>query len=807
MISRRFGWGGLGARVGGESWGDMDRRLLRSIVLLTVIVACAVLGVAIYFAQRSVEVLSHSLIDQATERTEVELERFFGAVEEQLREGQAWGRRGMIDVDDSTAFLQLFAPFLETHPQVTGIEFAREDGVEIYVLVEERGFATRRLTPRTGGGSIAKWERWREGRVTERWSEEIDYEPRTRPWFTGAMALSDERSLFWSEPYTFYTTKVPGITASTKFKTGGSSWVAGIDLSLVDISRFTTTVGIPNEGRVVVVTPTGRLIGLPKDPRFDDREAIRSAMLQPIEALRMPMLTEGLARLRGPQRSPFHYEVDGLGYWAGTRTYYLTPNNPLLVHAIFPENSLLGGLEHERNVVLLLLVLVLAGGMAIAFLLHRANEERMKKVESEVRQLGQYTLERKIGSGGMGAVYRARHALLRRPTAVKLLAPRKEDPEAFNRFEREVQLTAQLTHPNTIAIYDYGRTEGGVFYYAMEYLEGLSLRQLIKYNGPIGEARAIHILRQVAGSLQEAHQAGLVHRDIKPANIFLTQRGGLRDFVKVLDFGLVEKAGTRGREEGSSKRVIVGTPAYMAPEIIRDSDHVTPFIDIYAFGCLAYYLLTGQPVFRGDSQRTIYKKQLEDAPIPPSSHLKASISKAFEDLILQCLRKSPKERPASMRALIDGLDSLPLSHHWGEDEATTWWNDNLGKVRERKDTRRKSKRKKTDGSAGKPSKHTRIVESALDRAIQSIAVDLAARKDEPLVIEADSGFSFPSVSSNLADDASIDSSNADPVMGNREGQTKDESRQGRSIAVQENEKTQLDEPTPTRADDIPTKPS
>ncbi|MEM6733973.1 MAG: serine/threonine-protein kinase, partial [Myxococcota bacterium] len=334
-----------------------------------------------------------------------------------------------------------------------------------------------------------------------------------------------------------------------------------------------------------------------------------------------------------------------------------------------------------------------------------------------------------------------------RPTAVKLLNPTANDPDAFERFEREVQLTAQLTHPNTIAVYDYGRTAEGVFYYAMEYLDGLSLRQMVKRFGPVNEARAIHLLRQVAGSLEEAHTHGLVHRDVKPANVFVTERGGQLDVVKVLDFGLVERTDAERSDRG--KRLIVGTPSYMAPEVIRDPDRISPLIDVYSFGCLAYFLLTGSPVFRGEDNRSIYKKQLEDPPIPPSSHLKSPLSQELEALVLSCLKKAPSERPKSMRAIIEVLDHMPLAHAWSESQARAWW------------ARHKSERREVPQEKSN--------ESLIDDALESIAIDLAGREAVTVNMTpkrrdelVDPEFSYPSLSSILGSSEPSEASKKSP---------------------------------------------
>lgn len=262
-------------------------------------------------------------------------------------------------------------------------------------------------------------------------------------------------------------------------------------------------------------------------------------------------------------------------------------------------------------------------------------------------QLGRYTLGEKIGEGGMGAVYRAEHAMLRRPTAIKLLLPDRVSASALVRFEREVQLTSRLSHPNTIAIHDYGRTPHGVFYYAMEYLEGRSLERLVADEGPQPPARVVHIMAQVAGSLREAHAAGLIHRDVKPGNLLIGTYGGMPDFVKVIDFGLVKQldpdlalAPTLTQTDS-----IAGTPLFMAPESITRPESIDAKVDTYAFGATAYFLLTGTPVFDGRSMVEICGHHMHTPPTPPSARLGHPLPPRVEALVLRCLEKDPALRP------------------------------------------------------------------------------------------------------------------------------------------------------------------
>ncbi len=286
------------------------------------------------------------------------------------------------------------------------------------------------------------------------------------------------------------------------------------------------------------------------------------------------------------------------------------------------------------------------GGIAGVFVVSRTIYGLRRVVEQAV-QLGQYVVHEKIGEGGMGAVYRASHAMLKRPTAIKLIAPGRASETSVARFEREVQAASRLSHPNNVAIYDFGRTRGGIFYYAMELLDGPDLARLVEREGPQPVARTLHILRQVAAALGEAHGAGLVHRDVKPENVMLCTRGGVRDFVKVLDFGLVKNVASSEAPKITAEKVIAGTPLYMAPEALLAPESVGPPADVYALGCLAYFLLTGRPPFTANNLVEICAAHVHEQPEPPSSHAPRSLPSALDALILRCLSKDPARRPTT----------------------------------------------------------------------------------------------------------------------------------------------------------------
>jgi CHASE1-domain containing sensor protein/tRNA A-37 threonylcarbamoyl transferase component Bud32 len=304
-----------------------------------------------------------------------------------------------------------------------------------------------------------------------------------------------------------------------------------------------------------------------------------------------------------------------------------------------------------------------------------ARLRRQIRVE---QQLGQYTLLEKLGEGGAGVVYKARHAMLRRPTAIKLQLQPSADPRRFARFEREVQLTSELSHPNTIAIYDYGRTREGILYYAMEFIEGITLEQLVRREGALPAARVAHLLGQVCHAMTEAHAVGLVHRDLKPSNVMICRRGGVADFVKVMDYGLVKDIGAddlRPHPETltQSSTTVLGTPLYLAPEAISRPGEVDARADIYALGAIAYFLLAGQPVFDGGSVLEVLSRHLHAAPERPSERSAHAISAAFEDVVMRCLEKEPERRFASMTALLAALRALSDIGTWNEADAQAWW--------------------------------------------------------------------------------------------------------------------------------------
>jgi serine/threonine-protein kinase len=314
----------------------------------------------------------------------------------------------------------------------------------------------------------------------------------------------------------------------------------------------------------------------------------------------------------------------------------------------------------------LMTLIILAVGSALGA--HMIS--RLRREVAEARQLGQYRLRRRIGGGGMGEVYLAEHQLLKRPCAVKLI--RQDcgtDPRALARFEREVRLTAMLAHPNTVQIYDYGRTEDGTYYYVMELLEGLSLAELVDRHGPLPPGRAVYLLRQVCRALREAHAAGLIHRDIKPSNIFAAQSGGMGDVAKLLDFGLVLPTASTLAPHLSEEGQILGTPLFMSPEQAMGDRSLDERTDIYSLGAVAYYLLTGRPPFDTGGGLGVMIAHVHD-PVAPPSLFRAGIPDDLERAVLRCLAKDPADRFPDAASLERALGECACSADWDEERAS-----------------------------------------------------------------------------------------------------------------------------------------
>jgi serine/threonine-protein kinase len=319
---------------------------------------------------------------------------------------------------------------------------------------------------------------------------------------------------------------------------------------------------------------------------------------------------------------------------------------------------------------------VVFGALVIAVFAALASTLSVLRLRRELggRKVGPYRLTRRIGEGGAAAIYLAEHALLKRPTAVKLLKPLAMTDVLIARFEREVQLASSLSHPNTIEIFDYGRTRDGLLYYAMEYLEGVTVTDAVARDGALPVARCIHILRQVCAALAEAHGKGIIHRDISPDNIMVCRYGGQYDFVKILDYGLVKQVSARENTRDLTRGLrLVGTPLYMAPERLRDAADVDARADIYAVGAVAFLMLTGRKLFESSDDLELTTKILNDEPPRAAQAAPQPVPLELDLIVTSCLEKKRELRPQRVADLVEALDALAQEHRWTQSEAEACW--------------------------------------------------------------------------------------------------------------------------------------
>ncbi|MFK7770445.1 MAG: serine/threonine protein kinase [Mariniblastus sp.] len=391
-----------------------------------------------------------------------------------------------------------------------------------------------------------------------------------------------------------------------------------------------------------------------------------------------------LGSRRVQQKPLFHVDLDGETDQRGNDTVYATrwlPQYGLGLVAKMDRAEAFAPVVQIRRFMWTLCGMLMLTTISAIF--YRWYVYRLRTLAKQAdlnrKRLGAYELEEKIGEGGMGVVYRARHALLRRPTAIKILPPEKSSQTSIERFEREVQYTSQLKHPNTISIYDYGRTESGLFYYAMELLDGLNLENLIQREGPLGDGRAIEILRQVCESLREAHLLGLIHRDIKPANIMLCDRGGAVDTVKVLDFGMVRDRSSGVEFDGS----LSGTPIYMAPESFSAPTEIDARVDVFAVGAVGYFLLAGKPIMEAEDLNALLRLHQKDLQSVAkvqldavSSKSETPISSRLVDAISRCVATAPKDRFDSVSDILTELSLCRPNSAWNSLRARDWWKKN-----------------------------------------------------------------------------------------------------------------------------------
>ncbi len=360
------------------------------------------------------------------------------------------------------------------------------------------------------------------------------------------------------------------------------------------------------------------------------------------------------------------------------RTFWLSlpaPIGVLLIQLYHGDSLAAPGQSYGQSHYLDMLIqnqICLIGATVVATVASRVNLN-LRRRTYDAKRVGQYEIEEMIGKGAMGEVYRARHALLKRPTALKFLRPEITGEGTLRRFEQEVRQLARLTHPNTVSIFDYGRTAEGVFYYAMELLEGATLREIVEKTGPMPPERVIHVLAQAGAALHEAHAKGILHRDIKPANLILYERAGEFDVLKIVDFGLAKQLDPISCLIPATGTV-AGTPETMSPETFR-GEAIGPRSDIYSLSVVGYFLLTGRPLFDASRTEDFLRHHLETRPVPPAVHV-PDLPSDLEEIIMKGLSKSPEERPPDALTMRELLQECEDAHGWTQEHARTWWSEN-----------------------------------------------------------------------------------------------------------------------------------
>lgn len=492
------------------------------------------------------------------------------------------------------------------------------------------------------------------------------FDPRVRPWYQLAVQTGH---LCWTPPYEFLPDHHLGVSGAMPVHdpSGAVYGVVSLSRGLAALAAFEVAHASEIGGNIFIVGDDGSLITLP--PAATLRSSAPRAADSDDARIATAVRRMGELGWPGHPVGAFDVTVDAQT-WRCLAQPFPAEQQPWTVVVQVPSARLMHAAETSQRVTLgvnAALVLLILGYVVF---LNRSRHEL-----TEARDVGSYHLDTLLAKGGMGAVWRAHHHLLKRPAAIKTILTGNDNPERAGaglvRFDREVRATASLRSPHTVSCYDYGADEDGNAYFVMELLEGIDLYQLVKRFGALPEGRVIHLIAQACRSLEEAHAAALIHRDIKPSNIFLCRLGLETDFIKVLDFGLVKEEGPQRQARLTARDLVMGTVGFMAPEQIT-GDVVEPRSDIYALGCVAYWLLTGVDVFEAARPLDVLSRHTREEPQPPSVRLHRMLSPQLEALVLRCLRKAPESRPSAreLRLSLLAIDDCP---RWSAADANAWW--------------------------------------------------------------------------------------------------------------------------------------
>lgn len=670
----------------GSSEGRSLLMLFAALFLGTMLSISAIVGV---YAQRSsstaIDHLWANSANQLLARVTLHVRSIYEPGPRFVRYSASAVANGRLDPSDKEALFDHLEAVMDAFPTIIWASYATADGqyFSVYRWPNETAEWELRRTHRVLVDGGARTHFREETRTGTTWSSIRDevagpYDPRDKMWWKTAHASAPFEGK-WNPPRLFFSRKQLGMIYSMPAHgpDGQLRGVFGAEFEAGPVVDYLKSLDTNPGTRVYVVTDEGTVVSQPSGPLVGEESLLSASDSgDPLLATMWAKIQEGGV----DERTPFE-----LGdHVAMFRKMPKESNLPWQVLVTVPTGTLFSEARSTGR-----FALVVGGlGVALALILTFAagavlNRLVRRRVEDAVAQtkVGQYTLERKLGAGGMGDVFVAQHSMLRRPTAVKVLRPEMASPNDIARFEREVQMTCLLSHPNTITIFDFGRTGDGRFYYAMELVDGATLYDLSIFAGPLPAGRVIYIAEQICDALDEAHNAGLVHRDIKPANILIAELGGRGDFVKIVDFGLVKHVDTDNdgiTQDGS----FAGTPGFLAPEVPVSPQMIGPVTDLYAVGAVMYVLLTGDMPFEGVSGMDVYVKQQTSDPEAPSVRFPdRDIPNDLEDLIMRCMSRQPLDRPQSAEELRNALLNCAAAGSWTAADADAWWDEHGEKLR------------------------------------------------------------------------------------------------------------------------------
>jgi serine/threonine protein kinase len=674
--------------------------IIPSLVLASGLAVGWIVRTALY---RSVMATAATAMSQSADRTRREIDDCLEQASPVLSALRAWARSKPDLADHDTVARTLLA-IAHGRPGVAIVSISTPSGAFHAAEQRDHQWTYVHNTTASDGRSPRSVSSFTLDRTLapERQIDDSGFDPRQRPYY---LAATRNRGRAWTDPYVFFNSGFTGITCAEPVAhpddlSAPLIGVVAVDFDLESLGAVLEQVDAQFSSRSFLFTAEQVLVGVPRAWR-PPADPAASRRLVTVKDLRQPLLDAYFSALpalpsRGQPQEPFFVSADGAEHLAAVSACPIPGNGPTwYVGMLLPRDVLMGDADRHLRLSLIIGLAVLALSTAVAWWfarhLSRSRSEasraraRAREAEASLRELGSYRLVRLLGKGGMGEVWLAQHRMLARPAAIKLIkaetlegrdAQRRD--EIRKRFTTEARITANLRSRNTIELYDYGITDDGTFYYVMELLEGIDLYDLVVKHGRLSPARTVHLLVQACHSLAEAHDRGLVHRDIKPENLFLCRRADEVDVLKVLDFGIVRMQEPTSDMARTRQGMVQGTPATMSPEQATDRP-LDGRSDLYSLGCVAYWLLTGQPVFTNENAMELLTSHVQHAPVKPSDCIGQALPPALEAIVMSCLAKDPGQRPPNARVLAHQLLTADLagSEPWDDARMHRWWERHL----------------------------------------------------------------------------------------------------------------------------------